>query len=75
MTDCLTLANQLSPSRTSHIQVGDRITFRSVRRWSAKTETRVVNGFTNAGNPTVRLDGYSHFVVRRDEITRVLDPA
>jgi hypothetical protein len=68
MTDMLTIAN-----RNTDIEVGDRITFRAVRRWSGSIETRVVNGFHN-GNPTVRLDGIANFVVRRNEISKVFGP-
>lgn len=53
-----------------NIEVGDRITFRSVTRHSDKPVTRVVNGFFD-GKPTVRFHGWSEFIVHRHEVIEV----
>ena len=53
------------------INIGDRITFRALTRWSNEKATRVVNGFwLNSSNPTVRY-GCGNFVVRLDEIISI----
>jgi len=51
-------------------EVGDRITFRAVTRWSDAAATRKVNGFYQ-GMPTVRFGGHPDFVVRPNEIMAV----
>ncbi len=54
------------------IQIGDRIKFKAVCRWSTKAVWRKVNGFWGqTGMPTVRFDGCPNFAVRITEIVDV----
>ncbi len=58
--------------KTSDIEVGDRITFCAVTRYSNKTVIRKVNGFFGmARRPTVRFHGWNDFVVEAHEITQI----
>jgi len=54
-----------------NINIGDRIKFRAVTRWSAAAERRVVNGSMSSGSPTVRYGGHPEFIVRLHEIIEV----
>ena len=53
------------------LEVGDRIEFKALTRWAHKKVTRLVTGFY--GNaPTVRYGGWSNFVVRHCEISKII---
>lgn len=54
----------------TNIEVGDRIKFRAVTRWSSRAVWRKVNGFYQ-GRVTVRYGGWAGFVVRGHEILEV----
>lgn len=56
---------------TQQLKIGDRITFVVITRNGRKRATRKVNGFWLGGQPTVRFDGCSEFIVRPDEIKAV----
>ena len=51
-----------------NIEIGQRIKFRVTVRDGVKTATRIVNGFSSNGNPTVRFWTYPNFEVRPSEI-------
>ena len=54
------------------LDIGDRIQFRAVTRWSASKVWRKVNGFWGAENkPTVRYSGTPNFIVHHHEIVEV----
>ena len=53
-------------------EIGDRIKFRAVTRWSNQTLVRVVNGYWSNGFPTVRAHGCADFVVKPKEILEVI---
>ena len=53
------------------IELGDKITFKAITRWSNKQAIRIVNGFDYFGRPTVRYSGCGDFVVRLREISQV----
>ena len=52
-------------------RVGDRITFRSITRWSAKATTRVVKAIDPDGSVAVRYGGWGDFRVLPAEIVAV----
>ena len=54
------------------IKVGTKIEFKACTRWSNKKETRIVNGFTKKGLPTIRFGGWSDFVLNEKEIIRII---
>lgn len=45
------------------IELGDDLTFTATTRDGRRKVTRKVNGFTPAGLPTVRFNGWDRFVV------------
>ena len=54
------------------IEIGDKLTFRSVTRSDNRKATRKVNGFyCGSDMPTVQYHGWSHFVVKGYEILKV----
>ena len=55
------------------IKVGTKIEFKACTRWSSKKEIRIVNGFTRGGLPTIRFGGWSDFVLRENEIIRIIE--
>ena len=50
------------------LQIGDRIRFRAVTRWSDRPAIRVIRGFDRYNRPLVRFGGWSDFIVERHEI-------
>ena len=54
---------------SDQIQIGDRIKFRAITRWSTAAVWRKVNGFWVDGRPTVRYGGWADFIVSHHEIT------
>lgn len=52
-------------------RIGDRVTFRSIARWSAKAQTRVVKAVEPDGHVQVRYGGWGDFRVRPDEIVAI----
>jgi hypothetical protein len=54
------------------IQIGDRIKFRAVTRWSGAAVWRMVNGFYGElRRPTVRYGGHPNFIVENHEIIEI----
>ena len=51
--------------------IGKRITFKAVTRWSCSKATRVIQGITLNGRPEVRYGGWSNFVIRPEEIIKI----
>lgn len=51
---------------------GDRITFKAATRWgSCRPVTRTVKNIGLRGEVEVGYGGWTHFIVRREEITNV----
>lgn len=55
-----------------NIEVGDKITFKAACRWGCKKVTRIVKAIDSYGRPQVGYGGYSHFIVKLDEISEVV---
>ena len=55
------------------IEIGDRITFRTLTVWSDRKVVRKVNGFHlgQRDRPTVRFGGNADFTVKDSEISKV----
>lgn len=55
----------------TEIKVGDLIKIKCATRWGWVRGWRVVNGKDAQGRPTVRCNGWRHFVVQPHEIREV----
>jgi len=56
-----------------NIKIGDRITFRAITRYNSAKVTRTVNGFYGENKlPTVRFEGHPTFIVKRNEISKLV---
>lgn len=65
---------QTEPVELGAMRVGDLLTFKAVTLNSYRKATRLINGFTLTGRPTVRYSGWSNFIVREDEIISIERP-
>ena len=57
--------------KKSEFKKGQRITFKSPTRSGNVKATRIINGTFNS-LPTVRFNGWASFVIRRNEIIKIL---
>lgn len=53
------------------IEIGDYITFKAATRWSYSKARRKVVSFDHLNRPCVRFGGYSDFIVKPHEISKI----
>jgi hypothetical protein len=66
------LLEQEEQENSAKLAVGDRITFKARCRYKTVPTTRSITGFTSTGEPYVRFNGWSNFIVQHEEIIKVV---